>query len=861
MSEDQSSPAAALAIVLLLAVVAGAAFATSVAATSHDDVTADDPVPGVATNHTWVTHYDGTTSNTTHNVTLDYSGSGTDLSAVTATDVSVDLNGTFVPADGVTVGASNEVLTIDVNDSMSAPISNGDRVMVSVVDDAVVNPSAAGDYGVSIDLNESGSTFHTASTTLRIEQYLDGYVTDESDTAIDGATVQASNTSTGGYAQTTTDASGYYNVTVPVADYTVQADASGYTSNTTEGVTVGSGSGTTHNATLTDAGEFAGQVTDADGNALDGAQVIVLQDYSFVDAVQTNATGHYSVEAAPGNYTVEADASGYVLDRSVGESVTVDATTTVDFALQDGGNVTGTVVNESDGTAVSNAFVMVEGDVTRFASTDSSGQYQITVPEGDYSVTAFSNNGGVANGSASVSVATGGSTTANLALVYPQITESSVSYASGTEPDMGNVSLETRLGAGMLLVQLVNDSSSAPQGMPNDLEGLGVDETTEFEINITVQEYDPSTLLWGARNVEWDATQNGSDAHDVTIRTQALHLAGLDDPNLPIGPLQNTEYEEIDWPTGSEDSADLGWNRTVYFGLFDMANVPDSFAGNVDGMTITTNAQTFSRPRLTDSGLEVYVAGPHTTLAGNTHDGYYDAFVPNAQLDAWDVDDPENELEALYKGQQSAITVTETDDGAWISLDITYSDGVVELSPNPSSDTGTDGGSADLQVTSVSTLDGEFAIDEGYAVDATVENAGDAGGSMLVDLTANGEGRASASVSVGAGESVTVTLDDAISTAGTYDLAVEGVDAGTIEVVEPSGDTDEDADAGTTDGETDDGTDEETDETTTDGDSAEDAAESTGGQSGSADGQPGFGIAVAVLALLGAAGLRLRREP
>lgn len=152
-------------------------------------------------------------------------------------------------------------------------------------------------------------------------------------------------------------------------------------------------------------------------------------------------------------------------------------------------------------------------------------------------------------------------------------------------------------------------------------------------------------------------------------------------------------YDNIEWPTGGSDKANTGFNQTVYFNMFDLSNMPGGYAEGLNDMTVTTNAQVFSRPRMTNETLEVYVAGPHETRHGEKHEGFYRAFIPDKQLETWGADgDPENDLAAMYKGDAASFTVdTSPDDGVWIELDIDYSDGLVRVGSSSAFSGGDDG--------------------------------------------------------------------------------------------------------------------------------------------------------------------------
>ena len=89
---------------------------------------------------------------------------------------------------------------------------------------------------------------------------------------------------------------------------------------------------------------------------------------------------------------------------------------------------------------------------------------------------------------------------------------------------------------------------------------------------------------------------------------------------------------------------------------------------------------------------------------------------------------------------------------------------------------------SDLSVTDVS-LDSEtVATGDAATVSVTVENGGDASGSITLELTAGGESVASRDVTVSAGGSQTVTFNPTFDEAGDYEIAVNGVAGGMLTV-------------------------------------------------------------------------------
>jgi PGF-CTERM protein len=132
----------------------------------------------------------------------------------------------------------------------------------------------------------------------------------------------------------------------------------------------------------------------------------------------------------------------------------------------------------------------------------------------------------------------------------------------------------------------------------------------------------------------------------------------------------------------------------------------------------------------------------------------------------------------------------------------------------------------DPSVTDASLDAATVALDEQVTVTATVENRGSGEGSRTVALVVGGETRDTATVTVPPGETKTVTFTLRASSPGEHEVAVGGATAGTLAVESEGSTTTATQDATTTD----------------------------------SGGQPGFGVGVALLALVAAALLARRRR-
>ena len=686
-------------------------------------------------------NYSASLTNGTYDVTASASGyenashSGVSVTAGSTTDSDFTLGASTAPGtiEGTILNGSDDTPIAGA----SVAVSNASGTVATTTTDSkgVFTASvSAGSYNVSVSADGYvGTTFPgvqvTSGQTTRFTGrltpasngstgFVNGTVTNASG-PVAGATVTAYGPTS--VQTTTTDASGNYSVAVEEGFVGLEYSAPGHGVHS-EFVEATAGNTTRVDVTLREPGTITGTVVDENGDPIAGATVDVWGPSS--GQTTTDASGNYSLSVGAGEYAVEIRASGYPSRIVRGVSVNVSETETVNARLRQPGFVTGTVVDAQD-NPLSNVWVGAEDGATlAYATTNASGHFNVSAVPGNYSVTGFGPNGEMVSVDGTVRVTEGNATdVGTLTSVNPRIVDSDVRHVGGTRPDMANVSLNAQTFGGMLMVQLTN-ASGGQQGMPVDLSDLGADDTTRFEITLTVEDYDPNALLWGARNVSWSATPNATDpnATDITIRTNTVHLAGIEDKSLPVGPITRRSPDDIRWPTGAEDRADLGWNNTVYFMLYDLGSMPSEVSRSLDNMTVVTNAQTFSRPQMVNGTLRVYAAGPHYTERGATHDGFYSAFIPDAQLAEWNVTDPEGQLEVSWQGDDESFTVEETPDGAWIHLDIHYSDGYAEVTPGdttaPTADAGAD---RTVEEDTVVSFDGSASSDdtgvESYAWD------------------------------------------------------------------------------------------------------------------------------------------------
>lgn len=335
---------------------------------------------------------------------------GTDISGVstsTITTAGVDTDGDgeveeSLSVSGVTKTTWASGQELQVAFSSSPTVEPGEDVIVEF--GSVTNPSS-GNYEVYTKYNDYVG-FGSDTLTIKNTYTITGVVTDASGSAVENATVDVDRQWTNRYdvSEVTTDADGSYSVTVPESgNYTVEVSAAGYTSSVQTMDVTGD---TTADASLEEANyTYSATVTDANGTALEGATVELVNDSGeVVSSATTGADGTVEVSAPSGTYSVGVAATGYEpvtgtadLQSSGGSgSYSLTASTyTVD------GNVT-----DADGNAVEGATVtlMQDGSTVATATTDADGSYSLSGVEygSDYTLAVSADGYAAAEQSLSV---------------------------------------------------------------------------------------------------------------------------------------------------------------------------------------------------------------------------------------------------------------------------------------------------------------------------------------------------------------------------------------------------------------------------------------------------------------------------
>ena len=133
---------------------------------------------------------------------------------------------------------------------------------------------------------------------------------------------------------------------------------------------------------------LSGQVTDAAGNAVPGAHVVLfrLPGWIRIGGQNTDANGTYRFSGPPGTYILQVQPHGPFITQQI--ELTLSTNTTRNFVLESGVTLSGRVTGPA-GQPVPWAFLSVRneaGQQISFGSANESGHYSLGVPAGTYRI-------------------------------------------------------------------------------------------------------------------------------------------------------------------------------------------------------------------------------------------------------------------------------------------------------------------------------------------------------------------------------------------------------------------------------------------------------------------------------------------
>ncbi|GAB3020258.1 right-handed parallel beta-helix repeat-containing protein [Natronobiforma cellulositropha] len=314
-----------------------------------------------------------------------------------------------------------------------------------------------------------------------------------------------------------------------------------------------------------------------------------------------------------------------------------------------------------------------------------------------------------------------------------------------------------------------------------------------------------------------DAGISLDDAEDVTIRETVLDANGVgivDDDSAGLV----VEYSEItnsdgngidlDWTSGFElrnstiSGHDRWWSSAGLNGELSSSSViaDNVFESNQQaielseqrwfndlvGVAIEVRGNDFVS---NDGGVTVDAEADEVAIVENSFESTTGLAVEYA------VTDPAHSLNATNNwwgdasgpsgGVEDPVTGTSADgSGDDVGENVLFDPW---LTSEPDDDEPGDEPEADLSLVDASVSETDVVEGDDVTITADVENAGDAAGEYTAALEIDGSGVATETVSVDAGETESVSFTHAFDTAGAYDVTVDGVEAGTVSVTEPTG--------------------------------------------------------------------------
>lgn len=236
-------------------------------------------------------------------------------------------------------------------------------------------------------------------------------------TSLAGMTVQVYDAAGVLKTSATSDSAGQYTVTLPTGTYRIlafdpagtyatsfYADAESFDTATPLALQT---TLTNINFALVRGGIVAGAVTSTGGTPLPAMTVAAYNPYGTRRGfTTTDALGRYQLVLPPGTYALAAydDGQSYLTSFFSGASdlasaaklaVTASQTTTADFSLLRGANVSGTVTDAVTSIPIAGARVSAYANdaVVAIATTDANGRYRVLLPPSIYRIVTFDPNG------------------------------------------------------------------------------------------------------------------------------------------------------------------------------------------------------------------------------------------------------------------------------------------------------------------------------------------------------------------------------------------------------------------------------------------------------------------------------------
>ncbi|MEY7849037.1 right-handed parallel beta-helix repeat-containing protein [Natrarchaeobius sp. A-rgal3] len=593
--------------------------------------------------------------------------------------------------------------------------------------------------GVSQDVElEAGEQQSLDDIELSSVPVLSGTVTDsETDEPIEGVEIESRFFASDPLYTTTTDADGEYAINLPEHHSqtpSVEFAADGYFSNTitADEALLGDPAGGDVELTVErEPGTVTGQVTTETDDPVEFTQVTTSDGSG---STSTNATGYYNLHLQPGTYTLEVTVEG-----TSPRSGTVE-----DVEVAEGETTTADIVASPGPLDPPSANLSVEIQPTASTTSATEGENLIVVTDIENTAT--------------------------------EPVDSAVSLDV-----VDQTSAESMYGAGPRSVSLepgeyVTETFTFESELEFDgAEAIvvafppGSDEPDDFDvIELSVSEADADRELESlSLSIDETTISEGS-------ATSATVIATFDDGTT----------EDVTAETHLEsDPADVVAiaGSTVVGEETGTATIIAVYQGETDSveMTVAADEQPPSDPELESLSLSV----DETTISeGSTasamviatfDDGTAEDVTDETSIESNSTDVVSVDGSMLVAEGSGVATVTATYDGEADSVEMTVEADEQELDPE-----------TELDVLEATVTPTQLDVGQEATIEATVENVGEGDGELLVPLEIGGEVVESTTVTLDAGESTDVAFAWTFENAGGFQVDVDGVDAGTVTVVE-----------------------------------------------------------------------------
>ncbi|KAA3619655.1 MAG: hypothetical protein DWQ05_02725 [Calditrichaeota bacterium] len=493
-----------------------------------------------------------------------------------------------IVATHTTNGTRKEVVT-DIEGNFIVGVSSGSWDIYArktgYTDSNIATVNIAAGNAINLGQNAFGLTFKSGT--------LSGVVRNTNYSGVLGAVVRAyNNTDT---STTTTAVNGSYSFTLTAKTWTIVAEKTGYVSPQPVSRSVPNGGVATADFSLIPrANIIVGYVTDG-SRALNSATVTATPEAGAPVNAKTNNLGQFSLSLGSGTFTLHATKTGYSSGSDTQVSVTVGETVSgVNFELSPNpSSISGKVT--SDGTNSVAGATVTNGTVS--AITSSSGNFSLSLPEGEHSI--YATKSGYATSATQILTLSPGQNLANLdfritpnaATVTGTVTGSGLALyqatvrASGetgqfqtTADEQGNYSLSLQPGSysilatkpGYIVPAAINVTANPGQSVANIDFSLILNKGT---IKGVAQSASGELL----RNVKIMATESGKSENSASTTTT---ISGEYTLKITAGISWAVSATKVGYASDAAEAAILATGSTRIEN-FTLTALPSSVAGTV----------------------------------------------------------------------------------------------------------------------------------------------------------------------------------------------------------------------------------------------------------------------------------------